>query len=241
MRIAAYQAPLLPGRSMAALEMIRQRVRRCEAEGVDVLLCPEGVLGGLADDLEAPSEIAIAVGDLPGVLRPLASKSVATIVGFTETCDGRLYNSAAVYAGGEVRGVYRKRHPARRASVYSAGTESPVFVLGDCRFGMMICNDTNFPDLAADMVARGARLLLVPSNNGLKSEAADVVELTRAVDVETARRCGVPVVRADVAGRMEARVAFGTSAIVAAGGNVIQSGTLLTEDLLVADLEVRGT
>lgn len=223
---------------MAALEMIHQRVRRCEVERVDVLLCPEGVLGGLADDLESPSEIAIAAGDLPEVLRPLASESVATIVGFTEACDGRLYNSAAVYARGEVRGVYRKRHPARRESIYSAGTESPVFVLGDCRFGMMICNDTNFPDLATDMVKRGAQLLLVPSNNGLRSEIADVVELTRAVDVETARRCGTPVVRADVAGWTEARVAFGTSAIIGAGGDVIRSGTLFAEDLLVADLEV---
>jgi predicted amidohydrolase len=237
-RIAAYQAPLLPGGSMAALEMIHQRVRRCEVERVDVLLCPEGVLGGLADDLESPSEIAIAAGDLPEVLRPLASESVATIVGFTEACDGRLYNSAAVYARGEVRGVYRKRHPARRESIYSAGTESPVFVLGDCRFGMMICNDTNFPDLATDMVKRGAQLLLVPSNNGLRSEIADVVDLTRAVDVETARRCGIPVVRADVAGWTEARVAFGTSAIIGAGGDVIRSGTLFAEDLLVADLEV---
>jgi hypothetical protein len=37
-RIAAHQAPLLPGGSMAALEMIQQRVRRREAEGVDVPL-----------------------------------------------------------------------------------------------------------------------------------------------------------------------------------------------------------
>lgn len=240
MRIAAYQAPLLAGGSMVALEMIRQRVRWCEAEGVEMLLCPEAVLGGLADDLESPSEIAIAAGDLPEVLRPLASARVATIVGFTEARDGLLYNSAAVYFRGDVQGVYRKRHPARRVSVYAAGTESPVFTLGNCRFGMMICNDTNFPDLANDLVARGAQLLLVPSNNGLRSEIVDVVGPTRAVDVETARRCGVPVVRADVAGRMGARVAFGTSAIVTASGDVIRSATPFAEDLLVADVEVRG-
>lgn len=226
---------------MAALEMIRRRVRWCEAEGVDVLLCPEGVLGGLADDLESPSQVAVAAAELPEVLRPLASSSVTTVVGFTEVCDGRLYNAAAVYGPSGLQGVYRKRHPARRVSVYSAGTESPVFELGDVRFGVMICNDTNFPDLADDMVARGARLLLVPSNNGLRSEIADVVDLTRAVDVQTARRCDVPVVRADVAGRSETRVAYGTSAIVGAGGGVIQSGTPFAEDLLVADLEIRRT
>ena len=239
MRIAAYQAPLLPGGSMAALELIGERVRWCEAEGVDLLLCPEGVLGGLADDVARPSEIAIDAGsgDLAKLLRPLSSATVTTILGFSEASGGALYNSAVVY-GGDVVGLYRKHHPARRASVYSAGTESPVFTVGDLRFGMMICNDTNFPDLATDMVARGARLLLVPSNNALRSEIADVVELTRAVDVETARRCGVPVIRADVAGRTESRVAFGTSAIVGAGGDVIRVGTPFAEDLLVADLEV---
>lgn len=239
MRIAAYQAPLLPGGSMAALELIGERVRWCEAEGVDLLLCPEGVLGGLADDVARPSEIAIDAGsgDLAKLLRPLSSATVTTILGFSEASGGALYNSAVVY-GGDVVGLYRKRHPARRASVYSAGTESPVFTVGDLRFGMMICNDTNFPDLATDMVARGARLLLVPSNNALRSEIADVVELTRAVDIETARRCGVPVIRADVAGRTESRVAFGTSAIIGAGGDVIRVGTPFAEDLLVADLEV---
>ena len=225
---------------MAALEMIRERVRWCEAEGVDVLLCPEGVLGGLADDLPRPSDIAIDVenGDLGRVLQPLASATVTTIVGFSEASSGALYNSAAVYAQGQVLGVYRKRHPARRVSVYAAGTQSPVFEVGALRFGLMICNDTNFPALADDMVARGARLLLVPSNNGLRTEIADVVALTRAGDVETARRCGVPVARADVAGRTEERVAFGTSAIVDASGEVIRAGTPFTEDLLVADLDV---
>lgn len=240
MRVAAYQAPLLPGGSMAALELIRERVRWCEAEGVDVLLCPEGVLGGLADDLARPSEIAIDAGngDLGRLLQPLASATVTTIVGFTEADGGALYNSAAVYARGAVTGVYRKRHPARRTSVYAAGTESPVFRVGDLRFGMAICNDTNFPELADDMVARGARLLLVPSNNGLRTEIADVVALTRAVDVGTARRCGVPVVRADVAGRTEGRVAFGASAIIDARDEVIRAGTPFAEELLVADLEV---
>lgn len=237
MRIAAWQAPLLPGGSMAALEMVRTQVRRCEDEGVDLMLCPEGLLGGLADDIEAPAEIAITLSDLANVLRPLASR-VATIMGFTEARDGKLYNAAALYAGGEVLGVYRKRHPARRVSVYSAGEESPVFVLGHLRFGLMICNDSNLPELADHMVARGARLLLVPSNNGLRTEMADVVDLTRAVDVETARRCGVPVVRADVAGRTDTHVAFGTSAIISADGGVIAAGAPFTEQLLVADLDV---
>ena len=87
MKVAAYQAPLLPGGSMEALELIRDRVKWCETEGVDILCCPEAVLGGLADDAECPVDSAIDVesGQLEVLLAPLASKSVTAIVGFTET------------------------------------------------------------------------------------------------------------------------------------------------------------
>jgi hypothetical protein len=48
-RVAAYQAPLLESGSAEALGLIRKRVRWCEAEGIAILCCPEGILGGLAD------------------------------------------------------------------------------------------------------------------------------------------------------------------------------------------------
>src|SRR5262245_37999896 len=88
--------------------------------------------------------------------RPLASKSVTTIVGFTEAGGTeKLYNAAAVFHDGRVVGVYRKRYPAIRTSVYSAGNRSPIFTVASLSFGI-ICNDSNYPELAADMVARGA-------------------------------------------------------------------------------------
>jgi quercetin dioxygenase-like cupin family protein len=87
MKVAAYQAPLLPPGFVAALQLIRDRVKWCETEGVDILCCPETVLGGLSDDAECTADIAIdlAGGQLETLLAPLASKSVTVIVGFTET------------------------------------------------------------------------------------------------------------------------------------------------------------
>ncbi|HSS49312.1 MAG TPA: carbon-nitrogen hydrolase family protein, partial [Thermoanaerobaculia bacterium] len=61
MRVAAYQAPLLPCGSMAAVELIRRRVEQCEAAGVEILCCPEAVLGGLADYAARPAEFALDV------------------------------------------------------------------------------------------------------------------------------------------------------------------------------------
>jgi predicted amidohydrolase len=249
MKVAAYQAPLLPAGSMDALELIRDRIKWCETEGVDILCCPEAVLGGLADDAQCPVEFAIDVesGQLEALLAPLASKSVTAIVGFTETVGaGRLYNAAAVFHDGRVVGVYRKRHlfygkshPALRRSVYSAGDQSPIFSVGALSFGIMICNDSNTPELAADMAARGASAIFLPSNNGLPPERADVVALSRAVDIARARDNNVMIVRADVAGRTADRVSFGSSAIVDARGTVLEAAKALSEDILIAQIQAR--
>jgi predicted amidohydrolase len=244
MKVAAYQAPLLRGGSLEALELIRGRVEWCESEGVDILCCPEAILGGLADDVADPTGIAISVENdrLRTLLAPLDSRSVTTIVGFTEIdAAGKLYNAAAVFHRGAIVGLYRKRFPAIRKSVYSAGDQSPVFTIGGLTFGIMICSDTNHPELAESMAARGATVLFVPSNNGLRPDRADVVALTRAVDVARARENHVIIVRADVAGCTADRIAFGTSAIIGADGTVLRAGERLREGILVAEVAVASS
>jgi 5-aminopentanamidase len=238
MKVAAYQAPLLPQGSMAALGLIRQRIEWCESEGVQILCCPEAVLGGLADDASDPAAIAIDVegGQLADVLAPLASDRVTTIVGFTEVADGGLFNSAAVFHEGAVLGVYRKLHPAINRSIYEAGEQMPVFLVGGLTFGILICNDSNFPEPWRTMASRGATALFIPTNNGLPEAKADVVGCTRSADIAGAIANGVSVIRADVAGRADGRVAYGSSGIVDRHGFVLQSAEQLSEDLLVAVL-----
>jgi predicted amidohydrolase len=238
-KVAAYQAPLLPSGSMEVVELIRKRVKWCESQGVEILCCPEAVLGGLADYAVCPDEVAINVesGQLGSALEPLAHDTVTTVVGFTEiTPNGHLYNSAAVFHRGSVIGLYRKLHPAIRKSVYQAGDRIPVFTVGGLRFGILICNDSNFPEPARVMASQGATVLFVPTNNGLPLDRADVSADARNADIARARENDVTVIRADVAGRTAELISYGSSGIVAPDGQVLQSGLRLTEDLLVADL-----
>lgn len=224
---------------MEAVELIRKRVEQCEAEGVEILGCPEAVLGGLADYAACPSDFALEVesGQLSDVLAPLASDTVTTILGFTETSGGQLYNSAAVFHRGAVVGLYRKLHPAIRKSIYRAGDRIPVFSVGGLTFGILICNDSNFPEPARIMASQGATVLFVPTNNGLPPERADVVEDARNADIARARENNAWVIRADVAGRTAGLVSFGSSCVVDPDGTVLQSARRLTEELLVADLD----
>ena len=240
MKVAAYQCPLLPSGSMQAVELIRKRVVWCEAEGVEILCCPEAVLGGLADYAAHPSSIAIEVeaGQLSAVLKPLASDTVTTILGFTEISEtGQLYNSAAVYHKGAVVGVYRKLYPAIRKSIYQAGDRTPVFSVGELTFGIVICNDSNHPEPTRIMASRGATALFVPTNNGLPLEKADVVANARNADIARAVENRISVIRADVAGRAADLVSYGSSGIVDRDGKLLQSAQQLAEDLLIAELD----
>ena len=170
MKVAAYQAPLQATRERSVLDLIREQIRICELQGVEILCCPEGELGGLADYVSRPQEIAINAesGQLENVLAPLASDTVATILGFTKIDrNGRFYNSAAIFCQGTVAGIYRKLHPAIRKSVYDAGEQMPVFAVGDCTFGVLICRDSNYAEPARMMAAQGATVLFVPTNNSL--------------------------------------------------------------------------
>jgi len=239
MKVAAYPAPLLDHGTRDAVALIAQRVRECEARGVAMLCCPEAIIGGLADYSAAPLRDAIQAHDLESTLAPLASDSVTSIVGFSGLAPGgALYNSAAVFERGRVVGVYRKVHPAIRRSVYAAGTETPVFRGGDLTFGILICNDSNDPELARRMRGEGATVLFIPTNNALPigRASAKLNEAARAVDIRLASENRVWIVRADVVGSDGRLMSFGSSEVVDPDGKVVCEARSGSVDLLVADI-----
>jgi predicted amidohydrolase len=242
MKVAAYQVPLHATSSMEIFGLIREQVTWCESKGVEILCCPEGVLGGLADYASSPTDIAIDMegGQLHALLAPLASERVATILGFTEIDrGGRLYNAAAVFHQGSVAGIYRKLYPAINKSIYEAGDKLPVFTVGDLTFGIIICNDSNYYEPARIMAAQGAAALFVPTNNGLPATKAgsELVTQARNADIARAIENSVFVIRADVAGRTESLVSYGSSGIVDPDGMVLQSARQLDADLIVAEIK----
>jgi predicted amidohydrolase len=240
-RVAAYLVPLAATRSRDVLRLIAAQVARCEAAGVEILCCPEAVIGGLADYVEPVHRLVLPADaeSLAVALAPLASASVTTIVGYTERdAAGRLFNAAAVLRRGAVAGRYRKRHPALRRSVYTAGDEAPVFTVGSLTFGILLCRDSVFPELARGMVARGAAALFVPTNNGLPADRshADIAADARRLDVTRASSLGVTVIRADVVGAAGGRLSHGSTGIVGPDGRVLGEASPLEAGLVIADV-----
>lgn len=226
MKVAAYQGPYLPFGSMDAVELIREQLTLCEGTGVDLLCCPEAILGGLAHeaDGQSPHDVAVSVKELRRLLAPLRASPVATVVGFTELAeDGQLYSFAALLVDGAVQLVYRKVYPGYR-TVIRAGTELPVTAFRGTVVGIMICNDLWYVEPARILASRGAAVILVPTNSGhLRNTPVDSRLRSRGEMLPVARAVDntVSVVIADIAGRQQGRAALGSSRIVDPDGAVL--------------------
>jgi 5-aminopentanamidase len=238
MKVAALQVPL---GSVAgdALALIRRRADQCEAEDVKILCCPEAVAGGLADYARDPFKTAVPTSGILTFLGPVANARLTVIVGFTElSSDGGLYNSAAVVRLGTLMGVYRKRHPAIRRSVYRAGKDAPVFHADGVCFGILICYDSTFRGRGAEMASLGARVLFIPTNNALPAPTTptEIVAEARMCDMALATENGCWVVRSDVAGVADCLRSEGSSAITSPAGRTVSTASPFGEDLLVAEI-----
>ena len=239
MKVAAYQMGVDTCYGGDPIASLRACVRACEAQNVSILCCPEGAIGGLADYVADPAAIAVPHDSLTTVLAPIASTTVTTVVGVTEQGGAnQWYNTAVVYSRGEVCGLYRKHHPAIRRSRYTAGNETPVFVVEGLTIGILICRDSTDRHLAAALVARGATVLFIPTNNAMPADRGGpaLAAEARSIDRQHARALGIPIVRADVIGDWQGLRSEGASAITTPNGEQVCAGRVQAGELLVAEL-----
>ncbi|WP_235734367.1 carbon-nitrogen hydrolase family protein [Nocardioides alcanivorans] len=137
--------------------------------GAELVVLPEAFardFGKPTDDLAPHAEptdgaFARAVTDLAGADRTVIAGM------FEHNSDGPPFNTLLVR--GRARADYRKIHlydsfGYRESDRLSAGEWDPVTVaLGGFTLGLMTCYDLRFPELARDLVDRGADVLVVPA------------------------------------------------------------------------------
>src|SRR5205809_363706 len=109
LRIALAQIDTTVGDLDGNVRKVRAAVARAESHGAELVAFPELTLPGYPpEDLLLKSEFIDANLRALADLAPHVRRSVA-VVGFADRQDD-VFNAAAVIAGGEVRGVYRKHH-----------------------------------------------------------------------------------------------------------------------------------
>ena len=100
-----------------------------------------------------------------------AAHDTTVVAGMFEISEdpGRPYNTLAVVDRDGLRASYRKIHlydsfGYKESERLSAGEIEPVLVaIGGLSVGLMTCYDLRFPELARELVRRGAQLLVAPS------------------------------------------------------------------------------
>lgn len=134
------------------------------AAGADLVLFPELVIHGHCTPNTAELAEPVPEGPSVGALCEMARRHGLVISAGLSERDGASVFNTQVLAGPEgYIGKQRKLHLSRdEANHYSGGTELPVFDLGFCKVGTVICYDNQFPEVGRILALRGADLLLMP-------------------------------------------------------------------------------
>lgn len=240
-RVAAAQTPEFREDIPGALAYLAEVMERAEREGASLLCLPEGFLQGYLTDADAARRNALDLNSASflSLLRQLPEDAPTTVVGLIEMAAGNLYNTAVVISRRSVVGCYRKRHLLQGERCFQPGEAAPTFDVDGLRFGVNICHDTNFPEASLPMAQQGALLLLCPANNMMRREAAlEWKDRHNAIRGERCRETGLWLLSADVTGERDGRVAWGPTALLNPGGEVVAQLPLDAPGLLVWDLPI---
>ncbi len=171
LRLALVQqtASLDPAENRDLLGTVAERLE----PDTDLVLLPEAFMRDFGSPGSDIAEFAEPMdGPFVQRLTQLAAAQRTTVVaGMFEVSDDpqRPFNTLAVVDAGGLRASYRKIHlydsfGYKESDRLSAGELKPVLVeVGGLSVGLMTCYDLRFPELARDLVARGAEVLVAPS------------------------------------------------------------------------------
>jgi len=236
MRIAVVQCSPVLDDVRGAGDMIVERLRWADQEGVDLTIFPEAFLLGHSYDPETiRSRASLAASAIAALCDRVTAFRSTLVVGAFDLVDGQVFNSAIIIEAGRVVGRYCKARPNEPG--VTAGSEFPTFLRSGVRYGVNICNDANHPDTAQRMADQDARLILYPLNNMLRPETADRWrEKSLANLIDRARQTGCWVASADVTGMSANLVSYGCTAIVTPEGSVVDRVPELQEGVAVYDV-----
>lgn len=214
---------------------------RARSEQADLVCFPElAITGYPPEDLVLkPSFVRDNRRQLDRVAA--ATRGITAVVGFVDR-ENEIYNAAAVLCDGQIAGIYHKVFLPNygvfdEVRYFARGRKCPIFVLGDVRIGVSICEDCWYPagPMAVQM-QHGADLLVningSPYHTGKRAprEADNVIG--RALEY------GAFVAWVNTVGGQDELVFDGNSLICTPKGAVLARAASFVEELLVSDIDI---
>jgi predicted amidohydrolase len=227
-------APVL-GDVQATIRKIDRLIHHCE--NTDILILPELCNSGYnfnsyQQAWETSEEVESSV-----FVQYLRSKckqfNLYIVVGFNEKDNALLYNSAILIGPKGYIGKYRKLHLFMNEKDYfkPGDVGLPVFDIGLCKIGMLVCFDWIFPEVWRILALKGAEIICHPSNlilPGFAQKAVPIHALTNRVYIVTANRIGT-----------EGDLTFtGLSTIADPKGEILVQASQAKEEVGIKDIDI---
>ena len=186
-RVAAVQMNGLLGQTEANLATIERFSRLAAGEKAQLVLFPELCLQGhwVSPKVYAKAE-PVPNGPSVRKLETLAAElAVVVSVGMAALHDNAVYNAQVLVGPDGYVGTSCKLHLSgdERLS-YRGGDSIPLFDLGFCKVGQIVCYDNLFPEVARALAIKGADVILMPHAGRSGQWASDEEEKELVVSVK---------------------------------------------------------
>jgi len=141
-----------------------------QAKDADLIVIPELTNSGYNfENKEQAIELAEEIDKSSYVeflLKQAASQNLFIVSGINEREGDKLYNSSILLGPDGLIGKYRKIHLfMNEFNFFEKGNLGlPVFDIGICKIGMLICFDWIFPEVWRILALKGADIICHPSN-----------------------------------------------------------------------------
>jgi NAD+ synthase (glutamine-hydrolysing) len=239
-RIALAQINSTVGDLDGNVTKIRAGLEEARALGCQLVAFPELAVSGYP-----PEDLLFKSAFIEANLRALAdlaraATGLTAVVGFVDKRDD-IFNAAAVLHDGAVAGVYHKQYLPNYGvfdenRYFQAGTDAPVFTLGETPFAVNICEDIWYPTGPTTRQALAGAELVVTINaspyHAGKGHQRERMIATRAADDV------VCLAFVNMVGGQDELVFDGGSLIVNERGELVARGRQFAEDFVVADLDL---
>lgn len=239
-RIATVIFHSVAGKVRRNLDAMDHWITASKNEGAAIVCFPELNVTGYSH-LE---EIKRAAESVPGpATRRLSdlsrSHGMVILAGMLEKDDtDRTYASHLVIKPCGFVGVYRKLHVAPpERGIFTPGSAIPLFEACGIKFGIQLCYDSHFPELATHMAIQGADAIFIPHASPRGTPREKFSSWMRHLPARAFDNA-LFVVACNQTGDNEKGLCFpGISVIIGPSGNVIKKNLGDTEGLTVTALK----
>jgi omega-amidase len=237
-KIAAAQISCALGDREGNLRKVREFSERAKNAGAELIVFPEMTDTGYSMPVIREYAAPWNKGFVPELLKIAKELSLAIVCGVSDREGESIYN-AQVFINPEGRELakYRKTHlvtaaPLDERTCFTAGSEFVSFEFSAFQWGLSICYDLRFPEMARALAVKHAADAFLTSSAWpwVRIDHLRVLSRARAIENQSY------LILANRVGTDDGVTFCGTSAIFDPYGAILAGASVDREELLLADI-----